>query len=328
MKRYLSILFQITPWYLDTLIHGEQDRKKRIALPEKIGIYSLDRDLSPRAFPFATGLYKDIAGNEVVIKVWTGKGRNIYYFNIIHQIEMTKLLSDVQDRFLKENDSTFTLPRYIDSSIADHEVYLIMEKVTGDSMEEMKDSEKQFQIYTELLTFLQKLSTYCTITERKKITVKSAKDFIFLYPIILASAMAMHPKLSLMLLKGTIYFLRGIPAIHDMKANSLVHGDLHPDNILVKDDHTFYLLDTENMRFSYPIYESISSVSLKGNSQEMKDLVISKIIQPAKNKKWHSAVSALMINNITHNLTGDIDHKSVRSYLNIYNLATGARSYV
>lgn len=323
MKRYISILFQITPWYLNTLIHGEVDRKKRIVLPQKVENYSLVEDLSPRAFPFATGLYEDAKKNQVVIKVWTGKVRNIYYFNIIHQIEMTKLLTEVQDRFLKENTSSFTLPKFISASIQDHEVYLIMEKVTGESMEEMSDSKRQFEIYSQLLEFLQKLSTYCTPEERKKITVKSAKDFVFLYPVILLAAIAMHPNLCLKLLKGAPYFVLGIPELHAMKADCLVHGDLHPDNILVAGKNEFYLLDTENMRFSYPVYEPVSSVSLKGNTQEMKNLVIKHIIQPNKNTKWHKAVSALMVNNITHNLTGDIDPVSVKSYLKIFNLATG-----
>ena|GEM_PF-2286596 len=322
-EHYLKTLSQIFPWYIRSVLSGELRQKKRIVLPKKIEQYSFLKDLSPRGFPFATGLYLDPSGEEVVIKVWTGSIKSIYYFNILHQIEMTRILTTVQNRFLKKHTSSFRLPRFIKASISDKLVYLIMEKVAGKSMEEQSNTNTQFKIYTQCLHFLEELSNECNSEERKKITVKQVKDFIFLYPIILIASITMHPNLIFTLLKGVPHFIFGIPILLTMKPDRLVHGDLHPDNILVKSSSSFYLLDIENMRFCYPIYESISAASLKGNSSKMKELLISELIQPTKSKRWQRAVSALMINNITHNLTGDLAPASIRSYLYILKLAVG-----
>lgn len=316
MKRYFSVMAQIWPWYVQEIFVNRFKVPARIKLPVKIQNYSLVKVLSAKSFPFGTGLYKNALGKEVVIKVWIGKSKNIYYFNLVHQIDMMRVLTAAQKRLSVSQKNNFAIPRYVHSIVEPNKVILIMEKADGKPMENIKHANAQFAIYKKCLIFMRNLSKTLTKTEREVITTKSVWDFLFLYPFILFTAILVQPELLATLVKGLPAFLRGIPELVKIKPNTLVHGDMHPDNILVQ-DHKFYLIDVENMRLCYKLYEPVSTVSLKGNTDKFKQLVIDRYLLPAA----HKATASLIVNNATHNLSGDKNPAGVASYKQAINLA-------
>ncbi len=313
MTRYLSILIQILPSVVMGSLNMQFVVNKNIKLPSEINKYKLIRDLSSRNRHFAVGLYEDKKG-KVIIKIWEGKVKDLHYFALEHQIKLTKVLTNVQKRMEKNKKLTIRVPSYVDSKQKHNQLIFISEYVQGDSLEKFSKSENiKWSIYLQCLNFLKDVSTFCTDEERKVITTKTLWDFIFLYPLINIAAIIMHPRYMFKILKGAIIFYSGILGLRGVKADRIIHGDLHPDNILVSKNSKF-LIDIEQARFSYPDYEMISSAALKGNSKEFKRKVVKMLF--SKRSKLNKKLSlCLVVNNSIHNLSGDKDKLGVKSYL-------------
>lgn len=322
MKRYIKVLIQVLPWYLKTIFIDKFRLPEATVLPFKIGKYRFVKTLSLKGFPFGTGLYSDKTGKKVVIKIWNRRIRDIHYFNLIHQIEVMKTITDVLNRVSKQDNFGFSTPKYIDSKILNNKIILIMEYVDGKSMQSIVSASEQFRIYKKCLSFLKLISSELNNDEKKIITTKSVTDFVFLYPLILLTAIFMQPRLIYLLLKGAKTFLFGIFPLSKFKPDRIVHGDLHPDNIMITDNNKYSLIDLENIRLCYSEYEPITTISLKGNSPEFKDLVTKKYLNYKKfdpDKK--KAVDLLIVNNSTHNLSGDRTIEGVKSYKEAFALA-------
>lgn len=318
MKHYLTTLFHIAPWYIQNIVSGGFEHIKKNKTPERVKGYRLVKDYSSKSTPFATGVYKDNRNHLVVIKTWEGSRKSLYYFNLLHQIDVARCVTRIQKRLSATKKYGFAIPNYIDSMEKNNRVSLIMEYTPGRAMEQIKSIDRQWEIYKRCLKFLQSLSQTSTHKERNIITVKTGYDFIFLYFFILPVAMLMQPKLIMSLLRGAIIFLSGVPHILKLKPDRIIHGDIHCDNILISGD-TCYLIDIENMRFSYPAYEPISTVALKGNHENLKKLIISEFIDSQKNiDDLRKAYAALIINNVTHNLSGDSRKENVLSYMRLF----------
>ncbi len=318
MKRYLSIIAQIFPWYLREIFVNRFAVPAPIPLPTQYKSYKLLKSLSLKGFPFATGLYQDNFKQQVVIKFWEGKTKNIYYFNLLHQIEVMQVLTKAQNRLAKSERFGFSLPKYIDSYKSKNRIILVMEKVIGKPLENITSPKSQFTIYKSCLNFLSALSARLNSKEKEIVTTKSVWDFLLLYPFVLLTALIVQPKLLGLLLRGTPAFILGIPSLLKLTPDTLVHGDIHPDNILVSDRNKFSLIDVENMRLCYAIYEPVSTVSLKGNSKEFKKLVIKHYLKTSTSLK---AMVLLIVNNATHNLSGDKNPAGIASYKQALNLA-------
>lgn len=322
IKRYISITSQIFPWYLYQIFVNRFKPSTPVVLPKRVGSYEFVEKLSTKVYPYSTGIYKDTKGKLVVAKVWQGKMKDIYYFNLIHQIKTLKVLTVAQKRIMPKNTKGFSIPMYLDSFKSTSEVTLIMEKIDGKSLGSTKSPKKQFEIFAKCIEFLKEINKKLTPTERKTISTKTVYDFILLYPLILMAAIVLHPKLVSVLLKSTFYFLIGIPDLLKRKADALVHGDLHLDNIIVVDKNNYRLIDTENLRLCYPEYEAISTISLKHNPKQLKDLVIKSYIRPQTqidtDKK---ALRSLLVNNLVHYLSGDKNVLGIKSYLKTLDLA-------
>lgn len=309
---------QTFPWYLQEIFINRFAVSKAIALPFRFKKYQLIKVLSDKGFPFATGLYKDKSNSQVVIKFWKGNIKNIYYFNLIHQIEVMQALTQAQARLTSKDHFGFSIPKFISAFYSPTQVVLIMEKVSGEALENISSATKQFAVYENCLKFLSHLSKKLTAKEKQIVTTKSVWDFLLLYPFVWTTAVIVQPKLLGILLRGAPAFFMGIPDLLRLSPDTLVHGDLHPDNILLCGKAKFSLIDVENMRLCYSIYEPISTVSLKGNSKELKKLVIKKYLKPQSGKK---AMDSLIVNNATHNLSGDRNPQGIASYKQSLSLA-------
>ncbi len=315
MNRYIKILIQVIPWYFKNIFVDKFKLPEPTYLPKKVGKYRFLKTLSIKGFPFGTGLYQDRFGNKVVIKIWDREQKDIYYFNLLHQIEVMKVITNVQNRLPEKKLFGFSTPKFIDAKVYQNKAILIMENAAGKSMHTVQSAKVQFRIYKKCLKFLEILSTNLTDEEKKIITTKNVWDFVFLYPLILPTAIFMQFKMIPTFISGTKTFFKGVFPLTKLKPDRLVHGDLHPDNILITKNNKFSLIDLENVRLCYPEYEPITTISLKGNSKEFKNLVIKEYLnQKRMNKNKRLAIDLLIVNNSIHNLSGDRSFEGVKSY--------------
>jgi len=313
MKIYIIRLFQITP----SLIADFRRKRTYMQLPKKIKQYALIKNLSS-GYPFATGIYKDAAGEAVVIKLWQGKRKDLHYYALIHEIAVTKTLTRVQEASEASEKSPVRIPAFIDARITHNRVLLITQCIRGKPIGPALHPKKQWHIYSLCVSYLRELSLACTSAQKKNITVKSGYDFLFLYPFLLLAAIARHPEFTARLLGGIPVFARGLPHLLHMHPTTLVHGDLHPRNVLASGGR-YYLVDLEQVRFCYPEYESVVALSLKGNSSEFKKLVMKDLLEKiAQDSGKIKAVATLIINNSTHYLTDNHVSGSVSSYIRAF----------
>lgn len=317
MTRYFSILIQILPSYLLGVVrYWKGTEKNDFKLPKTFKGNILKKDLSTGTSPFSVGLYLEGKSNKkVVIKFWQGSLKDLHYFALLHETDTIKALTSAQSKLNPSKSKGFIIPKFVQSGTYNNGLYLISEFFEGRSISDLSDKEK-YTIYKNCLHFLKELGQVCNREQKSKISTKGILDYIFLYPLFLFSVYLRHAELRNTIFKGVPVFLSGIPKILQWKSDHLVHGDLNPHNILVS-DKKMAVLDVEQMRFSYPEYELVTTLCIKKYSINFKNMIVQDLLRKRMDKK---AIATLLVNASTHNLTDNPKKDSVANYINVFNL--------
>lgn len=300
-----------------------------IEAPLKIGEYSFCKYLKSTTHPFALGLYQNQKGKKAVAKIWQGKRKDLHYFALYHESNVYNILSKVQNRSLKRLPAKLkgiSIPSYIATIKDKDRLILLREFVAGKQLKSLNDTKKQVKYYNKCVGYIRNLGESCTALERSLITSKSAKNFLTLFPFILIVALFKNPIIFLEILKGARVFLANSSKLLQHKTNTLIHGDLHPENIIVN-GNKIKILDLEQTFFTYPEYEF--AVTLTCNSipkifiRELGEKVSRKEQQEPK---FLGYFLALLANCVIHYLTGNLNKEKIDLYSKILNSMSKAKS--
>lgn len=233
-------------------------------LPIKYQDLRLVRQLHHSLSYFGTGLYKNGAGEKFIVKFWRGKRPDSNYYLFKRELTFIKKVSENRLSQVK-----YRFSEYVSDQESDRELSMVIKysegKTGGDPL--------------EIIPFLQSMPTDLPVHN------KDAFYFIFLYPLIWIIATIKNIDIFLLLLKSLLRFMRKIPSLFNSFKRSLVHGDLHPGNILVTKDG-FTILDVGQSMYSYPELEAASLICSPATTSEMKK----SLIELNKNKNVFSVL--------------------------------------
>lgn len=294
------------------------------ALPKTIARYSLVDSLTESDRSFSLGIYKTSKGQQVVAKMWLGGKYNLKYFALRHEINVYKVLTAIYNRNaakLPPNLKKINFPHYVDTYDDGNKLVLITKWFTGRPLLSTRSLTKQLDCYKRCVGFMAYLGSKATKHERALISHRSGRTYLALYLFLLCVALGKHPKYFLSLIKGLAVMLQSISALLEKKDFALIHGDLHLENILVTPD-SIIILDLEQSLFTYPEYEIISTLLCANNPSTFFNQLTSNLFKAAENDpKRPALVAALLVNRITHYLTGSVSNKKKGLFLLMLKLA-------
>lgn len=299
------------------------DNTKKVTLPKIVGSYVLIKDLQQKkVHPYAVGLYKK-GGKKFVIKIWSGKLKDEFYYCLKNEITTLNLLD--KTRKTKINSLPISLkeistPKFIESIEKNNQLILIEEYIEGKKVSEIKSIKIQLKFLEICQEYIQWIGDNIPTNEKGRIRDKSRFKFLYYYPLIFTAAFIKRPNLRTTLLKSVRTFISGIPMFLKYESK-LVHGDLHVQNIITR-GKKIYILDTEIMMYTFPVYEQIVSLASFRNSNSLRKSILNELTKEAKNNKdFKKLFKSLLVHNSTYDLTGNVSNKVIEKSKENINLA-------
>lgn len=307
MMKYIYKLIILVYGYIFHTFSSYKSKQVVNNLPAQVEKYRLIKDLqSEKNYPFKVGLYQNQNKHKVVIKIWQGIYKDIPYYDLLHQIQSLKILESVHNRNTSHFPSgikDIRLPKVEFFIKEKHRLLLGYEYISGNPLSSIHDQDKQIKIYHQVVNYLQILGSYCQTSEKHQLRHKSVIDYLFLSPFLLIAALINNPKDIYLLIKLYVIYLVSSVGFIRSSSKTLVHGDLNFKNIYIKDSELF-VLDTEQLSFTYPEYELVTSVSTVSTPDFYKKYITKLIKEYAKqNISSRLKIVFLILNNELHNLS-------------------------
>lgn len=292
--------------------------KRPIALPVTHSGYRFVRRLQKKIYPFAVGYYENKKGQTIVIKVWQGFWKNRYYYDLLHEALVYKTLAAVikrTKRKIPEQLRGIRIPSEVTLSVRSGQLILTREFVNGTLLLDSGGFATQFFQYKRCLGYLRFLSNYLTSSERKIIGEHGVFYFICMYPMLTAVAILKNPDSAGTILTGAITFFKNIPSLLSYETKTLVHGDLHSENI-VKTRKDISLLDLEQMMYTVPTAEHVTTIISPKTSHPFREYVKS-LLQDEINidVRLSNSTKVVAIFYATFNLTGSLSAENKKNNL-------------
>lgn len=315
---FLYKMKNIGPSYLHSLVKAKNKSKSPvILLPEKIGEFKLFSDLqNDKHYPFKIGLYQR-SKKQIVAKIWEGLHKDLHYYDLVHEITLNWILTNVRKRVVKilpHEIAGYSTPGFLGVIREKSRIIFLSEYVSGSKLSSVRSDTGKFEYYQNCIKYLAFLGNHMTRHEKMLISNKGGFEYIIQFPFILTASLLKHWGKRVLIGKGAVLFIKMLPQLFKYNKFVLVHGDLNYDNIILSDNFV-YILDFEQTVFTFPEYETICTLSSGRNSKPFVVNVLgSGIIETYKKHKGYKLFSGLMANCQIHNLIGNVSSENHNRY--------------
>lgn len=304
MKKVFNIIYT---YFLSSVLNRTTND---LVLPKNFEDYKYLKDL--RTFPkqsFAVGLYENKNGDKVVMKKWSGKIPNTHYYNLKHEINIYKTLS----KYIN-SQSDVSFPSYKFSEEKNNSMTLVTEFFSGKSLKNYKGQLKQGDIYDKCVMFINEIGEKLNSEDRARIRARSPKSYLLLYPILFTAAFYQNPKMIRSHFRSLLLFIKYSYLLRRNTKFSLVHGDLHQENILINGSK-IKIIDLEQVMFTYPEFELATALGSMHNSFEFSQQILLKTEDLFKEDSLrHRYFTLMSIFCMTYNFTEKLKVENLKSY--------------
>lgn len=276
--------------------------------PKRVGSYRFDspiKKFGPRQ-SYMLALYKNGEGKKAVAKMRSAKIKGYHYYSLLNEIHIYELLNSAVERTMDRMPKQFRqmhIPQLIKKVETKDCLIALIEFIEGETAENLKPDQK-IKLYLKTVDFIDFLGNQLTDAEKKQISQRTAINYILLYPLLLTKAMFTYPRAIPYLFRGAIFFIKSFPIVSKNLRYTLVHRDLHFQNIIIKDDR-ISLIDLQHCVFTEALHEFITTLRYRWKEDRFYTLCLSEIKNRySKRKEFENLFKAYTINSVTHGLTG------------------------
>lgn len=221
---------------LNLLLTKRNDTKVR-TYPEKVGDYAFVKTLRKIGSKkeFTTGIYKDKSGKLVFMKSCQANSSSFAYKGLLNEVRayivIQKVLSRIRKRMPRDIQKV-EIPELLD--LIEHEgyLYLFLEFKKG-ALASTKTHDEKIDSYFLVTKFLEFIGKHMTSTEKKAFARRTTYQYAFLFPVLLILAIKNNPRQAKILIGGVSKFLTALVLLQRESHFSLIHRDLHFNNILI-----------------------------------------------------------------------------------------------
>lgn len=279
-----------------------------VRFPKSIGDYSFVSKLEKigRRKSYQLAIYRKSEGIRAIFKMRSARFKDYNYYSLKNEIILYKVLNSVIERLgdcMPQRFKNLCIPKIAHVINDNKRLGVLLEYLEGTTAQSFT-VQKKIEIYLKMVDFLRFLGNNLSEYQVKLISKRSPIDFIFLYPLLVISAIFNYPKSAIHILLGVPVFLASIPyMIKDAKL-SLVHRDLHFNNIVVSNEK-LVLIDLQECVFSDPLYEVTTALKHSWKRDEFHTLLLREINRVGNSRRnFKSLFKGLIVNSVTHGLTG------------------------
>ncbi len=280
-----------------------------IKFPKKVDNFefvSVVKKTGPRkSYPLA--IYEDKNGRKAFAKMKDARLKGYHYYSLLNEIYMYEVLNKVVKRIGKKMPAEFKdiyIPKVIKKIEDKNKVFFLIEFIDGKVAQDVVPEEK-ISIYLKIIDFLHFIGNNLTAAEKRRISVRTSTDYIFLYPLLVVKALISYPKFTLSIIKGIPVFTASIPALLKNNNKVLTHRDLHFKNIMLSKGK-IVLIDLQHCVYTDPIHEMVTTIRYWWKRDNLFYQLLLKEINNKYSfrKDFGRLFSGFIVNSATHGLTG------------------------
>lgn len=259
--------------------------------------------------PFFTALYKNNEDKIVHIKASNRHPLNIHFHNLRHEAAMLSLLSNLKP--FKMGNLSVSAPRFIKTITTGTHLCVVTEQAKGNSLKQTTPAA-QLTLHTCCTAYLsyayQKLWGKMTF-----IPYKGRRYYLSTLPLIMVLATITHPKHRSLILKACKVLFQNAYLFFSSQQISLVHGDLHVDNIFV-DHNRITILDLGQLMRTFKEYEFVTSFSSIRNKEVFNTSLLNRFLKVSDPAEFKYRTLLILLCSL-HNLTSGAASENNEWYL-------------
>lgn len=329
-KGNLSIINLITAVIIGE-IFGFRNKNIKAEFPNKIGSYKLKKifkqsEINSRTFIFA--LYTNKNGEKALAKMWRGSVKDLIYYTLLNEIAVYKALNKVLERLSESIPREFKdvrIPKYLGFMNGRKSLLILTEYIEGVSAEKSFNSDA-FEIYNKCSEFLKFLGSKMTKEEKKGISKRTVLSIFLLYPLFLARAITVRPRLMNALIKGMPIVANSLPGFLEKRAISLGHRDLQLKNIIIS-KKKLYILDLQFCIFSYELYDLFMALRTRFSDKSYRNEIFREVRKEFPHREDKNWIKGLMVICATHSLSGNnLPRRIEKNSINFLKFAIGEKN--
>lgn len=247
-------------WRLINEVWGNFGVREVIKFPSNIGGYEFVSTFmdNEEKIKFQFAVYRSKNNEEAIAKQISKKKSGLYEYWLRNEISVYRAFKEIYNNNEKEINSHFPnikVPRLIDVVEDDYKIICLIEKIEGDSLENLPMSEniKNLDCIINYLSYINDIYDFGSLDIAKR-------RFWHLIPsLIIATlgAIKNYPSLIYPLLKSLFVIMINLPYILSKKERSFVHRDLGYSNLLMSTNKFIYIIDFELSCYIHPLWEVV-----------------------------------------------------------------------
>lgn len=285
--------------------------KSKIATvpPKRIGQYYYEKDLSMQEdLNIVTCLYSSKSGKKVIGKFWFGKIKNRGFISIIKEI---KILTILHSSLLENKTRILVLFPKVVSTIQNHTMIgYLQEYIEGRKLSDVKSVKTYLKVYDDTVRFFKELSNALTVEQKDTIGNLTMVHVLLKLPLKIVQVCIKYPNQTGYFIWAYLKVIYYSKQVVNAKAQTLTHGDLHGDNVLLNDKRIF-VIDVEQMRMTYAWYEYITTISSRKTPVDVSSVLSKRLNVAIKKYNIGKYLSVLLIHNSISNLSNSLPRKSM-----------------
>lgn len=301
--------------FLETLLcivssvfsRSKGDGNMLASFPTSIGEYQLIHPILEHKEPkfYRLGLYQNPAGKQAIAKQWRGKRKNMNYYWLINEINAYRGIQYLyeKNKKLQKHYPHVRFPELLAVKKGSNHLVMLLEKVEGELLETL-EVPARMPVYEEVISFFRELGDHLDTSTARIFRRRSAWTIGTLFLIHLTRAVIKHPKWLPSLGRAALLFVIRFPKLLRDKDISLVHRDLLPWNIILKDKE-IWVIDFQLLTITHRMHELVS-------------LNIRRWEDPSH---WHFFKSTKTMEKVFSNPHSLAVYQALALYLSIFNLA-------
>lgn len=252
--------------------------------------------------PFTTTKHK-----QTIDKTWSMSQRDLHYFDLLQEIIIYSLFSKYKKLLIKTNNNVL-LPKLINYKKTNKSILLKTAYIN--SQKSSLPFTERFKVITK---FLGDFTSVLTEEEKNLIGKKGLVRSILVSPLSAIVASIRFPRLTGVMMSSFVTAFVTMPWVYKNSTLSIVHGDLHPENIITNKNE-IYLIDFEQTHITSHLFEvatSITSTKLSVQDQEEFRYFVKQSFTPSEK----IAIASLSYFNLLETIAHVQDEKKVSLYI-------------